>query len=83
MVSPNEDRTTVQAVSRRPLEEGFGFESRTVYMGFIADRLVIGRGFLRILRVSAVSIIPPVVCIHVSFVCQGHYIILAIESDVV
>jgi hypothetical protein len=52
-------------------------------MGFIADRLAMGRGFLRILRVSAVSIIPPVLHIDVSFICQEQYIILSIESAVV
>jgi len=52
-------------------------------MGFIADRLAMGRGFLQMLRVSAVSIIPPVLHIHISFICQGHYIILGIDSAVV
>jgi len=51
-------------------------------MGFIAGRLAMGRGFLRILRVSAVSIIPPVLHFHILFICQTHYVTVAIGSAV-
>jgi hypothetical protein len=83
MVSPNEDRATCSGGQSLDSRRGFGFESGTAYMGFIANRLAMGLGFLRILRVSAVSIIPPVFHIDVSFSCQRQYIILAIDSAVV
>jgi hypothetical protein len=39
---------------RRP-----GFASGSIYVGFVVDKVTLAQGFLRILRFSPVSIIPP------------------------
>jgi hypothetical protein len=40
---------------RRP-----GFDPRSVHVGFVVDKVVLGQVFLRVLRFSPVSFIPPV-----------------------
>ena len=41
--------------ARRP-----GFDSESVHVGFVVDKVVLGQGFPRLLRFSPVSFIPPV-----------------------
>jgi hypothetical protein len=41
-----------------------GLASRFVHTGFMADKAVLGQAFLRLLQVSLVSIIPPMLHIH-------------------
>jgi branched-subunit amino acid transport protein len=48
-----------QAVSRRPLTAEAGFAPRSIYVGFVVDKMVLGQVFLRVLRFSPVTIIPP------------------------
>jgi hypothetical protein len=41
-----------------------GAAPRAVHVGFVVDKVALGRVFLRVLRVSHVSIIPPLLHIH-------------------
>jgi hypothetical protein len=48
-----------QAVSRRPPTAVARFAPRSVHVGFVVDRVVLGQVLLRVLRFSSVIIIPP------------------------
>jgi hypothetical protein len=52
-----------------------GFDPRPVYMGFVVNKVALGQVFLRVLHLSPVSIIPPM--LHSSsFIC----LLLSIEK---
>jgi hypothetical protein len=57
--TPSLGRAMAQAVSRRPLTWEAGFAPESIHVGFVVDRVVLGQVFLRVLRISPVSIIPP------------------------
>jgi hypothetical protein len=48
-----------QAVSRRPLTAESRVRARVNTCGFVVDKVALGQVFLRVLRFSPVSIIPP------------------------
>jgi hypothetical protein len=48
-----------QAVSRRPLTAAAWFRAKVNPVGFVVDKVALGQVFLRVLRFSPVSIIPP------------------------
>jgi hypothetical protein len=48
-----------QAVSRRPLTAAAWVRSQVNPVGFVVDEVALGQDFLRVLRFSPVSIIPP------------------------
>jgi hypothetical protein len=82
-VSPNEDRATVQAGSRRPLERGSGSNPEQPTWDLLRTDWQWDAFFSEHFALTAVSITPPVLHIHISFIYQGHYINLAIDSSVV
>jgi hypothetical protein len=49
-----------QAVSRRPRNAGTGFVPRSVHVGFVVDKVALVQVFPRVLQLSPVSFIPPV-----------------------
>jgi hypothetical protein len=53
-------RQLVHDVSR----QRFGFDPRSVYVGFMVDNMAIGQVFLPVLQFSPVSIIPPMFHTH-------------------
>jgi hypothetical protein len=48
-----------QAVSRRPLTAAAGVRAQVNPVGFVVDKVALGQVFLRVLRFSPVTIIPP------------------------
>jgi hypothetical protein len=57
-------RAMAQAVSRWPQRPEFVPES--IHVGFVVDKVALGQVFLRVLRFSPVTIIPPLLHIHLS-----------------
>jgi hypothetical protein len=52
-------RAMAQAVSRRPLFTAVRVCTQVNPVGFVVDKVALGQAFLRVLRFSPVSIIPP------------------------
>jgi hypothetical protein len=52
-------RAVDQAVSHRPIIVVALVRARPVHMGFVINNAALGQGFLRVLRLFLVSIIPP------------------------
>jgi len=50
-------------------------------MGFVIDKLALGRGFLRVIRFSLVIVIPPILHTHL-LICHKRHITLAVYSVV-
>jgi hypothetical protein len=57
------------------------FNGRPVYVGYVVDRVTLGQIFLRLRRLSPVSIISPTK-VPYSFIYHRHYIISATDSVV-
>jgi hypothetical protein len=53
------DHAMAQAVSRRPLTAESRVRSRVIHVGFVVDKGALEQGFLQVLRVFPVNIIPP------------------------
>jgi hypothetical protein len=56
-----------QAVSRRPPTAEARVHVRVIPCGILLNKVALGQGFLRVLRFSPVSIIPPGLHIDISF----------------
>jgi hypothetical protein len=54
-----------------------GFDSSPVHMGFVVELVETGEVFLQILWFSPVSIIPPLLNIHISLIYNWYYTISA------
>jgi hypothetical protein len=52
-------RAMAQAVSRRPLTAESRVAPGLIRVGFVVEKVALGQVFLRVLRFSPVSIIPP------------------------
>jgi len=50
-------------------------------MGFVIDKLALGRGFLRVIRFSPVSVIPPMLHTRL-LICHKRRVTLAVYSVV-
>jgi hypothetical protein len=59
-----------------------GLDPGPVHVGFVVERMTLEQGYPRVLRVSAVSMVPVMPHSHISFVYHRRYIILAIVSVV-
>jgi hypothetical protein len=57
-------RAMAQAVSRRPLTAGPGFDPRPVHVGFVVDKVALGQVFPRVLRFS------PSISFHECFITR-------------
>jgi hypothetical protein len=68
--SPPSGRAMAQADSRWPLT----FALRSVHVGFLVDKVVLGQVFLRVLRFSPVSTISPYFSILVYHLRNGQYV---------
>jgi len=68
------------AVSRRPFTAE-GLNPKPVYMGYVAEKVALRQTFLRVLRLSHVSIIPPMPHNHSFVRLPQHHTRLA--NDVV
>jgi hypothetical protein len=53
------DRVMAQAVSRRPFTAAARVRAQVIPVGFVVDKVALGHVFLRVLRFSPISIIPP------------------------
>jgi hypothetical protein len=47
------------AISLQPLAVETRLDPKPVHMGFVVNKMALRRGFLRVIRFSSVSIIPP------------------------
>jgi hypothetical protein len=59
-MSQNSGRAMVQAVSRRPLTAEARFDTGSVHVKFLVEKVALGQVFLRVLPFSPVNLIPPV-----------------------
>jgi subtilase family serine protease len=57
-----------------------GLDSRSVRVGFLADRLALGQACLRVLPPLPVSIVPPMFATHIFLINYRHCVTLAIDS---
>ena len=57
-----------------------GFNHRPVHMGFMVDKVALGQVFLRVLWFFPVCTIPPMLHIHILFICCWWCIVLAIDN---
>ena len=57
-----------------------GLDSRSVRVGFLADRLALGQACLRVLPSLPVSVVPPMFATHISLINYRHCVTLAIDS---
>jgi hypothetical protein len=58
-----------------------GFGSRTVSVGFVVDKVTLGKVLNGVPRLSSVSVIPPVLHTH-SVTCHNQYVILGTDTVV-
>ena len=58
-----------------------GFHHRPVNAAFAVDKMAPLQIVLRVFRVSAVNIIPPLLPVHVSFIYHGRHVILTFEIE--
>jgi len=63
-------------VATRPLAQTTRFDRRPIHVGFVVSTLALRQA----LRFSPLSIIPPTLFVHTSFVYHGRYTIFAIDN---